>query len=276
MSQVIQVDIDQVLRTRAARYYRYIPGWAVRWLARMLRQDELNAMLRKIGDKQGVDAADVVLDDLGITLQPHGMDNIPAQGRFIFASNHPLGGLDGLALISLLGHHYRGDIRFLVNDLLMAVTPLRSIFLPVNKFGRQSREGVTAIEQEYASDRQMLTFPAGLCSRRQPDGSIADLRWNKFVVTSAISHHRDIIPVYFNGQNSARFYRLAQWRKRLGIKVNLEQALLPAEVFKSRGATFDIYVGQPIGWQALDGSHALDQAATLRDIVYHLKPQKSP
>ena len=270
--QVIQIDLDQVLRARAARYYRFVPRCVVRWLERLICQDQLNDMLRKIGDKRDVEAADVVLRELDITLQPTGLENILPQGRFIFASNHPLGGLDGLALISLFGHHYHGDIRFLVNDLLMSVKPLQGIFLPVNKFGRQSRQGVTLIEQEYASQRQMLTFPAGLCSRRQPDGSVADLPWRKFVITSAIQHRRDIIPVYFDGHNSAKFYRLAHWRKRLGIKVNLEQAMLPGEVFKSRGATFGISVGRPISWQSLDGSQAVKEAAMVRDIVYHLKP----
>ena len=129
---VIQIDIDQVLRTRAARYYRYIPGFVVRWLKRLICQDDINAMLRKIGDKRDVEAADVVLDELNITLKPVGMEHIPDEGRFIFASNHPLGGLDGLALISLFGHHYHGEIRFLVNDLLMTLKPMRGIFLPVN------------------------------------------------------------------------------------------------------------------------------------------------
>ena len=268
---VIQIDIDQVLQTRAARYYRYIPGFVVRWLERLICQDEINAMLRKIGDKRDVEAADVVLDELNITLQPVGMENIPEEGRFIFASNHPLGGLDGLALISLFGHHYHGEIRFLVNDLLMTLKPLRGIFLPVNKFGRQSRQGATLIEQEYASNRQMLTFPAGLCSRRQNDGTIADLKWHKFVITSAIQHHRDIIPIYFEGQNSKSFYRTANWRKRLGIKFNFEQVLLPREVLRNHGATFGIHIGRPISWQKLDATQAAKQAATLRDIVYHLK-----
>lgn len=270
--EVIQIDIDQVLKARAARYYRYIPGFAVRWLKRLVRQDDINDMLRKIGDKRDVEAADVVLQELNITLQPVGMANIPAQGRFIFASNHPLGGLDGLALISLFGHHYNGEIRFLVNDLLMALTPLRGIFLPVNKFGRQSRQGAILIEQEYASEHQMLTFPAGLCSRRQSDGTIADLKWHKFVITSAIQHHRDIIPIFFEGQNSQQFYRMANWRKRLGVKFNFEQLLLPREVLKNRDATFGIHIGRPISWQKLDARQAVQQAATLRNIVYHLKP----
>ena len=153
----------------------------------------------------------------------------------------------------------------------MTLKPLRGIFLPVNKFGRQSRQGATLIEQEYASNRQMLTFPAGLCSRRQSDGTIADLKWHKFVITSAIQHHRDIIPIYFEGQNSKSFYRTANWRKRLGIKFNFEQVLLPREVLRNHGATFGIHIGRPISWQKLDATQAAKQAATLRDIVYHLK-----
>lgn len=274
-AEVVQIDIDQVLRTRAARYYRFVPPIAVRWLERLICQEQLNQMLRKIGDKRDVEAADVVLDELDIKLHAIGMDNIPADGRFIFASNHPLGGLDGLALISLFGHRYDGQIRFLVNDLLMAVKPLQGIFLPVNKFGQQSRQTAQLIESEYAGHRQMLTFPAGLCSRRMDDGSIADLPWRKFVVTHAIQHQRDIIPVFFEGQNSSRFYNIARWRKRLGIKVNLEQALLPSEVFRSQGSTFCIHVGQPIAWQSLDRSQAQRLTDQVRQAVYRLSPSAS-
>lgn len=271
-TSVIQIDIDQLLRTRAASYYRWIPAFVVRWLERLVCQDQLNDLLCKIGDKRDVEAADTVLQELDVKLHAVGMENIPTQGRFIFASNHPLGGLDGLALISLMGHHYNGAIRFLVNDLLMAVKPLSGIFLPINKFGKQSREYAALIEAEYASDKQMLTFPAGLCSRRQSDGTIADLEWHKFIITSAIQHRRDIIPVYFDGRNSSKFYRLAQWRKKLGLKFNLEQILLPSEVFKSRGSTFVIHIGKPISWQELDIKQAKQQAAALRETVYHLHP----
>ena len=267
----LRIDVDSVIRQRLPRHYRYIPKWLIRWLERTIHQDGLNKILDDMGDKKGVEAADIALNDLNVKYQAVGEENIPNDGRFIFASNHPLGGLDGLALISLFGHHYHGEIRFLVNDLLMALKPLRGIFLPVNKFGRQSRQGATLIEKEYAGNHQMLTFPAGLCSRRQSDGSIADLKWHKFVITSAIQHHRDIIPIYFEGQNSKSFYRAANWRKRLGIKFNFEQLLLPREVLKNHDATFGIHVGRPISWQKLDTTKAAQQAATLRDIVYHLK-----
>ena len=270
-SQVIQIDIRETLRSKMPRYSRFVPGWLVRWLERVICQDELNALLRAIGDKKGADASDTVLRELGITLDVQGLERLP-EGRVVIASNHPLGGLDGLALISTFGHHYDGKIRFMVNDLLMAVKPLEDIFLPVNKFGKQSREAVASIMAEYKGDKQMLTFPAGLCSRLHAGGVIADLEWQKAVVSMAAHYKRDIVPVHFGGQNSRKFYRAARWRKRLGIKFNLEQILLPSEMLKQRGARFTITVGDPVPWQTLDTSQPGAEAARLRDLCYSLAP----
>ncbi|MBR5102667.1 MAG: 1-acyl-sn-glycerol-3-phosphate acyltransferase, partial [Muribaculaceae bacterium] len=207
---MMKIDVDAVLKQRLKKKYRYIPKWAVKWLARTIKQDELNVILQHMAQSPGVDAADAALKDLGVGINTQG--NIPDEGRFLFVSNHPLGGLDGLCLISCLGHHYNGKIRFIVNDLLMAVKPLQSIFLPVNKFGRQSRTSAAAIETEYEGDKQMITFPAGLCSRMQKHGVIADLEWSKFIVTQAVKSKRDIIPIFFEGVNSKSFYRRAKWR----------------------------------------------------------------
>ncbi len=270
-TEPLKIDVDSVIRQRLPRHYRYIPRWVIRWVERVIRQDGLNKILSDIGDKKGVDAADVALHDLNIKLRAVGEENIPGRGRFIFASNHPLGGLDGMALISLIGHRYGGDIKFIVNDLLMAVKPFDNVFMPVNKYGRQSRQAALEIEEQYQSDRQMITFPAGLCSRRLDDGEIGDLQWQKFIVTHAVSSQRDIIPVYFDARNSKRFYRLAKLRERLGIKFNVEMVMLPGEMFKSSGSTFDVYFGKPVSWQSLDVKNARNEAARLRQLVYELK-----
>lgn len=266
----LRIDVDSVIRQRLPRHYKYIPKWLIRCVERIIRQDGLNKILADIGDKKGVEAADIALRDLNITTVANGEENIPGEGRFIFASNHPLGGLDGMALISLIGHRYNGDIKFIVNDLLMAVKPFDNIFMPVNKHGRQSRSSAMEIEEQYQSDRQMITFPAGLCSRRLKRGVIGDLEWKKFVVTHAVSSKRDIIPVFFDGQNSKSFYRMARWRERLGIKFNYEMILLPSEMFKSSGSTFNVYFGKPIPWQSLDSRNARQEAARLRNIVYEM------
>lgn len=267
----IQINLDEVLRTRAPRHYKYIPRWAVRKLERTIHQDELNQILVNMGTKTGVDAADSALHDLQVKTTLIGTENIPTEGRFIFVSNHPLGGLDGMALMSAIGHRYNGNIRFIVNDLLMAVKPLQPILLPVNKHGRQARQAAAMIEQEYQGDNQMITFPAGLCSRMGKKGVIHDLEWKKFIITQSIKSKRDIIPVFFDAHNSKFFYRMAKWRKRLGIKFNFEMIYLPGEMFKCKGSNFKVHFGSPIPWNSLDASRPAQEAQRICDIAYALK-----
>lgn len=272
--QPIKIDVDKVLRDRLSGHYKYIPRFVVRWLERTICQDRLNAILEKMADKNSVDAATAALDEMNITVKATGLDHL-YDGRFMFVSNHPLGGLDGLALISLLGNRYDKKIKFLVNDLLMAVEPLRGVFLPVNKYGKQSRDVATQIEEALKSDNQFITFPAGLCSRMQPDGSIADLPWQKAAVVHATNYQRDIVPVYFDAHNSRFFYRFAKWRKRLGIKFNIELIFLPKEMLKKCGNTLQVIIGEPIPWTAIDASRPKQEAARLREIVINMVPAPS-
>ena len=265
----MRIDVDQVLRARLPRHYRYIPRFVVRWLERIICQEKLNAILVKMAGKNSVDAATAALDEMGITIESSGLEKLP-EGRFMFVSNHPLGGLDGLALISLLGNRYDRKIKFMVNDLLMAVEPLRGVFLPVNKYGRQSRASATQIEEALAGDEQFITFPAGLCSRMQPDGTIADLPWHKAAVVHAVNYKRDIVPIYFDAVNSRFFYRFAKWRKRLGLKFNIELIFLPKEMIKKSGSTLRAVIGDPIPWDTLDGAHPKQEAARLREIVINM------
>ena len=267
----MKIDVDKVLRERLPKHYRYLPRFVVRWLERTICQDQLNAILQQMAGKNSVDAATAALQEMSITIQATGLEDLP-EGRYLFVSNHPLGGLDGLALISLLGNRYDRKIKFLVNDLLWAVEPLRGVFLPVNKYGRQSREAAAGIEAALQSDNQFITFPAGLCSRMQPDGSIADLPWQKAAVVHAVNYQRDIVPVYFDVVNSRFFYRFAKWRKKLGIKFNIELIFLPKEMIKKSGSTLRAVIGTPIPWTSLDGTHPKQEAARLRDIVYNIKP----
>ena len=273
-SKPMKIDVDQVLRARLPRHYRYIPRFAVRWLERTICQDQLNAILEKMAGKDGVDAASAALTEMGITINEKGLEQLP-EGRYMFVSNHPLGGLDGLALISLLGNRYQHHIKFLVNDLLMAVEPLRDVFLPVNKYGSQSRAAASQIEEALQSDNQFITFPAGLCSRMQPDGSIADLTWQKAAVVHAVNYQRDIVPIFFDARNSKFFYRFAKWRKKLGIKFNIELIFLPKEMIKQCGSTLHVIIGEPIPWTSLDARAPKKEAARLRDIVYSMAPSPS-
>ena len=270
----MKIDVDQVLQARLTRHYRYIPRFAIRWLENTICQDRLNAILAKMAGKNSVDAATAALEDMDITIEATGLEQLP-QGRYMFVSNHPLGGLDGLALISLLGNHYERNIKFLVNDLLMAVEPLRGVFLPVNKYGSQSRDYAAQIEEALKSDCQFITFPAGLCSRMQPDGTIADLPWQKSAVVHAVNYQRDIVPIFFDAKNSKFFYRFAKWRKKLGIKFNIELIFLPKEMIKQCGATLKLNIGEPIPWSSLDASHPKQETARLRQTVINMAPSPS-
>lgn len=267
----IQIDIESVLKEKAKKHYNKIPKFAINYLKKVIHQEDLNGILRRNKDVQGVEFMQrVVKDEFNITLETSGMENIPEDGRFVFASNHPLGGLDGICLSAVLGEHYDGKIKYLVNDILMHLKNLESIFVPVNKFGTQAKQSAIAINEAYESDNQVITFPAGLVSRKT-DGTIKDLEWMKSFVAKAIEYKRDIIPVHFNAKNSNFFYNFANIRKSLGLKFNIELIYLPSEMFKSKNQTFHITFGEPIKWTSLDKSKSYNEwAKTIKDIVYDL------
>ncbi len=270
----LHIDLDRLLRAKAPRQRRFIPGWVVRWLERVVCQRELNELLDATRGTQNEEFAAAAMKYIGATVRAQGLEKFnPADGRrYIFASNHPLGGLDGIALIALLGRHFGGRLRCVVNDMLMQVRPLAGVFLPANKHGRQTEAAVAAINDAMDGDCQILYFPAGLCSRSRPDGSVADLEWRKSFITKSVEYHRDVVPVYFSGENSRRFYRLARWRKRLGIKLNIEMILLPGEMMRCRGKEFTATFGEPIPWTSFtDGRKPAEHAARVRDCVYQLK-----
>lgn len=272
--ELLKIDLTKIIRTRVSGWKgKMIPGFLLHALERLIRQDELNAVLEATYPKEGSSFARGVYDYFNVGLNVSGMENIPAEGRFILASNHPLGGLDGIGLIAILGERYGDEnISFLVNDMLMNVEPLRPVFLPINKYGAQGRDAAVAINEAYSSDKQIIIFPAGLCSRLGDDGCIRDLRWNKSFIAKAIEFQRDIIPVHFIGENSSHFYKTARRRKKLGLKINIEQALLPGELCKSRDKSFHVVFGKPISWQSLADSPLSPAmlATKIKDSVYRL------
>ena len=268
---ITQIDIKQVLRQKAPSAARKIPGFMVDYLIRTVHQDELNEILRRYHDKDGVAFMQELIGYFDLNLELVNEENIPAEGRYIFASNHPLGGLDGICLSAIIGGRFDGKIRYLVNDLLLYLSNLRSIFVPINKHGAQGKKNAELIEKAYASDNQIITFPAGLCSRKQ-NGKIQDTEWKKSFIQKAVEYRRDIVPVFFEGRNSNFFYRLANVRKALGIKMNSEMIYLPDEMFKSKHKTYSIHFGKPIPWQTFDSSRKpAEWAEWVKEIVYNLK-----
>ena len=270
-SPLIQIDLWRLLRAWLGRKGKLIPHFAIRPFEKLIRQRELNEVLAKLYPARGEEFCKGVLKELDIQLSVDYVDNMPADPRSIFVCNHPLGGIDGMCVISFLHMHYKRPVRVVVNDLLTAIDPLCDIFLPVNKFGSQHRDCVSALCDALEGPNPVLFFPAGLVSRLHSDGSIHDLEWNRAFITKAIRYHRPVVPIFFEGRNTDTFYRAGYWRRKLHIKTNVEQTLLPREVFLGRGSKFRIVVGKPIDWQTFKGgSHAAAEAAQVCDSVYEL------
>lgn len=265
------IDIDLILQNKVPKYYKFIPTFIIRYLKKIVHQDELNFFLSEAKCEPGLGFLKESLDFLGTHIIVKGEENLPKGGRYTFVSNHPLGGQDGLAIAHVLGQHYGENIKFIVNDLLMNIDGLAPLFIPINKTGKQNRDFARMVDKGFESDNQMIMFPAGLCSRRQ-NGVIRDLEWKKTFIVKSVECQRDIVPIYFEGRNSDFFYRMANIGKWLGLKFNIAMIYLPDEMFKNRNKTFTITVGKPIPWQTFDRTKtAKEWAQVVKERVYKLK-----
>jgi len=264
-----RIDVGKVLFAKNPSLAKAVPGFFISYLKRIVHQDDLNDFLGLYGHLKDDKLINAGLNYFKIRYKVFGLENLPENGRFIFVSNHPLGGLDGLVFIHELSKRY-DDIKFPVNDILTHIDNLSGIFLPVNKHGAQSREAAKRIEEAYASDSQILYFPAGLCSRKHR-GVIKDLPWQKSFITKAVQHKRDIIPAYFSGRNSNFFYNLANIRKAVGLKANIEMLYLADEMFRQKDKEIFLVFGNKIHWQTFDRSRtALEWAEWVKVKSYEL------
>lgn len=249
-SSALQVDVEKILNSKNPALKKAIPGFVIKYLKRIIHQDEINDLLRNYGHLRDFEFIDAGLKFLKIKYNVYGTENIPREGRYIFASNHPLGGLDGAVFINELSKYFT-DIKFPVNDILINLENLSGIFLPVNKHGAQGKEAARTLAEAYASDCQILYFPAGLCSRKKR-GEIKDLKWHKSFISKSIEYKRDIIPAYFSGRNSNFFYNLSRLRNLLGIKANLEMLYLADEMFNQKDKEINLVFGKKISWETFD------------------------
>lgn len=270
MSDIIQIDIDAILAAKAGKKARFIPRFLVSYLKKIVHQDEVNEFLRINHDKKDLEFIDEFMKYFNNSFEIHGLENLPAEGRYTFVSNHPLGAQDGLGLAYILGRKYEGRIKLLVNDLLMNIPHISSFWVPINKTGKQARSFPQQVNAAFESDNNIVMFPAGICSRKR-GGVIRDLEWKKTFITKSIQTQRDIIPIHFEGQNSEFFYRLANINKMLGLKFNIAMLYLSDEMFKNRNKTFKVTIGKPIAWQTFDNSKKpAEWAQYVKELVYTL------
>lgn len=273
MENNLHIDIDAVLESKSKKLAKFTPSFLVSYLKRIIHQDQMNEAFDLYGHLEGVDFIHAAFDYFDIKYSSLGLDAIPVEGRYLFASNHPFGGIDGMMLVDEITAHL-GATRIVTNDLLMNVKPLNNVFVPVNKHGGQSREALAAFREAMNSDLVMATFPSGLCSRII-DGQVADLPWKTTFVKDAIKSGRDIVPVYFDGRLSNFFYRLYKIRKALGVKFNIEMLYLVDEMFKQQGGRFVIRFGEPIPFDSFANTKDLKATAELvREKVYQMRPAR--
>ena len=262
------LDVDNVIATKSPVLHRMLPGFFIRYFEKLVHQKELNHYLSEYGHLMGVDFIDAVLADMNTKLDLVGLDNIPSKGRYIVASNHPLGGLDGMALM-LAVSRVRKDILFPVNDILLNIKNLEVLFIPINKLGSNT-QNIQVLNDTFASEKLICYFPFGLVSRKKK-GKIMDLEWKTTFITKARKFERNIIPTHISGRNTNFFYNLANARKKMGLKANIEMMFLPREFIKQSNQTLTITFGKPIPYQFFDKRHSVvEWAELMRQFIYFL------
>jgi putative hemolysin len=269
-NKAIQIDIESIIRTKSPKTAKSLPMFIIRYLKRVLHQDEINKFLFEKRNRFGIDFVNDVITLFDIKHISIGVEKIPPDKNYLFVSNHPQGAIDSMCFIANVYSHF-GDVRFMVNDILLNLKNFDPIFVPINLFGGQSKDSVKKFDEVFKGPYNILYYPAGLVSRKTK-GKIIDNEWKKSIINLSIKYKRDIVPVYIHAKNSNFFYRLANIRKFFGIKANIEMFYLPDEMYKQKGKTYTIVFGEPVSCQTFDktNNHAY-WAQFLKDKVYQLK-----
>ena len=266
------IDIKRILKDKMGSKARFVPCFLVAWLKKIIHEDEVNHFLWENRNLKGTEWLTACVQYLDMTLDIVGAENLPDKNDgklYTFVSNHPLGGQDGVSLGSIIGRHYDGKFRYLVNDLLLNLPGLKPVSIGINKTGKQSRDFPRMVEAGFNSNNHLLMFPAGLNSRRI-NGEIHDLPWKKTFITKSVETHRDVVPIHFSGQNSKRFYRIAKFSDRY-LPFNLAMLFLVDEMYRNVGKTFRITIGKPIPWQTFNKTKTpMEWANFVEERVYTL------
>jgi putative hemolysin len=264
------IDVEKVFASKDAKLLKRIPGFFIRYLKRIVHQDEINNFLIENQELSGMPFVEKGLEYMNVELTTRGLENLPDDTRLIVVANHPLGGLDGMLILQMIRKNLDPGAMMTSNDLLMNVKPLRPVFLGINKHGGNSRAHILDMHKAFQSEHSVIFFPAGLVSRRRK-GEIKDLNWKRTFVKKAIEHQRNVLPIHFSGRVSNFFYHLANLRKFLGIKYNIEMLYLPDELFKHRNQKLTMTIGEPIPWESFTDDKSADEwARIVKEHVYEL------
>jgi len=263
------LDLEDVIKKSKSRLLKRLPKFIVKLIIRIVKQEEINLILTNHSSDIGVDFLNSMIKEFNLTLEIEGKENLPENGRCFFVSNHPFGIIDGLVLTHTIAEKY-GTLKAIGNDAFMYIPHLRPLIAAVNSFGQNSKDYINALEEVFDSETPITHFPAGEVSRVY-SWKVQDCKWQKSMITKAISKKRDIVPIHFYGRNSRLFYSIGIIRMMLWIKLNFELMLLPSEMLKKRNQTIRVRIGKPIPYQKFDStlSH-WDWAQKVRKHVYNI------
>ncbi len=269
------VDLDKVIASKSKRLSRLMPWFIKSYLKRVIHQDDLNSFLSAYGHLEGLDFVAASVNFFQLEISATGLEHLSPKGRQLVVSNHPLGGLDGIALMHTVAQINK-DIIFPVNDILLFLPNIHGIFIPINKHGKNTKN-IRRFDEAFASDATILYFPAGLVSRKKK-GQIRDLEWKKTFIQKAVQHKRNIIPTHIGGRNSNFFYTLANLRSMLGINSNIEMLFLVDEMYKQTRKTIPITFGEEIPYTVFDRKKKKDRewAAWVKEKTYATGSKSTP
>lgn len=263
------IDIDKIILEGDSLFLKSLPKFVIKLFKKIIKQDEINRILNKYSDQNGVLFLPKMIDEFNLTLDVEGLENFPESGKCFFAANHPFGVIDGLVITYLVSKKY-GDLKAIGNDAFVFLPQLKPLIAAVNVFGKSSKEYVKALDKVYNSDIAITHFPAGEVSRKYKR-KVEDTVWQKSFITKSISSQRDIVPIHFHGKNSNLFYFIHKVRKLFRIQLNIELLLLPREMFKKRNKTIKVSIGKPITYRTFnDDFNHFQWAQKVREHVYNL------
>ena len=270
------VDIKGTFYKKNPKVAKRIPGFIYRYLQKITHEKYVNEVLYKYRDYEGQDFMHkVLIEEFNISIKVNNIEYLKFAERPIVAANHPLGGLDGTALMYVCGK-VNPKVLFPVNDVLMGVPQMRSMLVPINKIRKDAKkDNINNVSKAFASDAIIPFFPSGMVSRKKWFKGIKDLRWKRSFLIGARENHRDVVLTHINGRNSNFFYNLANFRKFFRVKMNLEMVYLINEMVKQKNKTIEITFSKPFKTSELNPEKDdTIYAEEMREFIYELGKNK--
>jgi len=268
---MVQLDIKKIIRSQKNKTVANLPGFVISLIKWWVQEKKLNALLAKTSHLKDFDFVEALNKEMHLSFEVKGLENIPDRKNLIFVGNHALGGVDFFALVHALKMKGFTKINHPANEVLMSIKPLDGILVPINVFGKITEKDRNLLEERLSDNSVPVTmFPSGEVMRKY-NGKPDDGLWRSGFVRYAKQYKKDVVPFYIPSENSKMFYRVANIRRKLGIKANIELFWLSRELLKQQGKTIEIIFGKPIPYQSFtDNKTRHEWAAEVKKIAYQL------